>query len=162
MRQALNNLQSTHNGFGHVNNENVFKVCDEPHPLLVKEMLNFCAKKDITKAFGVRKYSKFRRRPIILWDIMERDNLNGAPKIFIWKWSTDIYHGNQLLSAKIPLNFNVSYAAILGIGFSLKSRMGSVKNVHLLIAAHRKYRKICHKLCKSRGIRKMFCLDFDQ
>ncbi|XP_063973646.1 replication factor C subunit 2 [Diachasmimorpha longicaudata] len=53
MRQALNNLQSTHNGFGHVNNENVFKVCDEPHPLLVKEMLNFCAQKDITKAYGV-------------------------------------------------------------------------------------------------------------
>uniref|UniRef100_A0A8D9EI69 Replication factor C subunit 2 n=1 Tax=Cacopsylla melanoneura TaxID=428564 RepID=A0A8D9EI69_9HEMI len=39
MRQALNNLQSTHNGFGHVTSEYVFKVCDEPHPLAVKEML---------------------------------------------------------------------------------------------------------------------------
>ena len=26
MRQALNNLQSTFRGFGHVNSENVFKV----------------------------------------------------------------------------------------------------------------------------------------
>lgn len=43
MRQALNNLQSTHEGFGFVKADNVFKVCDEPHPLLVKDMLNHCA-----------------------------------------------------------------------------------------------------------------------
>ena len=34
MRQGLNNLQSTHEGFGLVKAENVFKVCDEPHPLI--------------------------------------------------------------------------------------------------------------------------------
>lgn len=56
MRQALNNLQSTYNGFGHVNNENVFKVCDEPHPLLVKDMLNQCVKEDIAKAYKVRYF----------------------------------------------------------------------------------------------------------
>lgn len=56
MRQALNNLQSTNNGFGHVNSENVFKVCDEPHPLLVKEMLEFCSKGNISKAYSVRRY----------------------------------------------------------------------------------------------------------
>lgn len=54
MRQALNNLQSTYNGFNHVNSENVFKVCDEPHPLLVKEMLEFCTQGKISKAYGVR------------------------------------------------------------------------------------------------------------
>jgi replication factor C subunit 2/4 len=32
MRNALNALQSTHSGFGHVSSENVFKVCDQPHP----------------------------------------------------------------------------------------------------------------------------------
>ncbi|XP_046744692.1 replication factor C subunit 2 [Diprion similis] len=56
MRQALNNLQSTHNGFGHVNGENVFKVCDEPHPLLVKEMLELCSKGNIDKSFGVMSH----------------------------------------------------------------------------------------------------------
>ncbi|CAK9796492.1 Replication factor C subunit 2 [Anthophora plagiata] len=56
MRQALNNLQSTYNGFGHVNSENVFKVCDEPHPLLVKEMLQFCTDGNISKAFGVMEH----------------------------------------------------------------------------------------------------------
>lgn len=53
MRQALNNLQSTVNGFNHVNSQNVFKVCDEPHPLLVKEMLEMCTKDDIKKAYGI-------------------------------------------------------------------------------------------------------------
>jgi len=36
MRQALNNLQSTYHGFGIVDVDNVFKVCDQPHPLVVK------------------------------------------------------------------------------------------------------------------------------
>uniref|UniRef100_A0A3Q7HVT6 AAA+ ATPase domain-containing protein n=1 Tax=Solanum lycopersicum TaxID=4081 RepID=A0A3Q7HVT6_SOLLC len=49
MRQGLNNLQATHSGFGFVNQENVFKVtrltylfdivCDQPHPLHVKNMV---------------------------------------------------------------------------------------------------------------------------
>ncbi|XP_014207065.1 replication factor C subunit 2 [Copidosoma floridanum] len=60
MRQALNNLQSTVNGFNHVNSENVFKVCDEPHPLLVKSMLDTCLKIDICKAYGILKH---------LWDM---------------------------------------------------------------------------------------------
>lgn len=59
MRQALNNLQSTYNGFGHVNSENVFKVCDEPHPLLVKEMLELCTQGNISKAYGVRYFPIF-------------------------------------------------------------------------------------------------------
>lgn len=54
MRQALNNLQSTYNGFNHVNGENVFKVCDEPHPLIVKEMLDDCIKRDVYKACAVK------------------------------------------------------------------------------------------------------------
>lgn len=54
MRQALNNLQSTWNGFRHVNSANVFKVCDEPHPLLVKEMLLECVDQNITKAYKVK------------------------------------------------------------------------------------------------------------
>lgn len=53
MRQALNNLQSTHNGFRHVNGDNVFKVCDEPHPLLVKEMLLHCVDSKIYSAYEV-------------------------------------------------------------------------------------------------------------
>lgn len=53
MRQALNNLQSTYNGFGLISAANVFKVCDEPHPMLIKDMLNSCIKGDVRRAYKV-------------------------------------------------------------------------------------------------------------
>ncbi|XP_044754115.1 replication factor C subunit 2 [Coccinella septempunctata] len=53
MRQALNNLQSTHNGFEIVNSQNVFKVCDEPHPMLIKDMLKSCMAGDLRRAYKV-------------------------------------------------------------------------------------------------------------
>lgn len=53
MRQALNNLQSTANGYGSINAENVFKVCDEPHPMMVQDMLKHCSEGDIHKAYKV-------------------------------------------------------------------------------------------------------------
>ena len=42
MRQALNNLQATFAGFTTVNADNVYKVCDQPHPLLIADMINKC------------------------------------------------------------------------------------------------------------------------
>lgn len=50
MRQALNNLQSTHSGFGIITTENVFKVCDQPHPLVVRRMMKCCAVGDVQGA----------------------------------------------------------------------------------------------------------------
>lgn len=42
MRQAINNLQSTVAGFGFVNDINVFKIVDQPHPLVIKKILASC------------------------------------------------------------------------------------------------------------------------
>jgi len=53
MRQAINNLQSTYNGFGHINSENVFKVCDEPHPVLIKTMLENCGDQKLDEAMKI-------------------------------------------------------------------------------------------------------------
>lgn len=50
MRQAINNLQSTWTGLGFVSPDNVFKVCDQPHPLIIKEILMACYVGDIEKA----------------------------------------------------------------------------------------------------------------
>lgn len=50
MRQALNNAQATYAGFGFISQENVFKVCDQPHPLLVRKMLDGCATADFETA----------------------------------------------------------------------------------------------------------------
>jgi len=40
MRQALNNLQSTFAGFGRVTGENVMRVCDQPHPMTVRTIVD--------------------------------------------------------------------------------------------------------------------------
>ncbi|CAB3232718.1 unnamed protein product [Arctia plantaginis] len=53
LRAALNNLQSTAQGFGHISSEHVFKVCDEPHPMLVRNMLEACTRQDIHEAYKV-------------------------------------------------------------------------------------------------------------
>ena len=39
MRQAINNLQATHSGFKFVNDQNVFKVADQPSPVVVQEII---------------------------------------------------------------------------------------------------------------------------
>lgn len=53
MRQALNNLQSTAQGFGTIAGANVLKVCDEPHPMLIQDMLQHCTQNDIHKAYKI-------------------------------------------------------------------------------------------------------------
>ena len=50
MRQAINNLQSTWSGFGFVSGDNVFKVCDQPHPITVQARVRACLKGDIDGA----------------------------------------------------------------------------------------------------------------
>ncbi|KAF5210235.1 putative replication factor C subunit [Clavispora lusitaniae] len=54
MRQAINNLQSTVAGFGFVNDTNVFKIVDQPHPLVIKKILDAAAlHKDIDTAIDL-------------------------------------------------------------------------------------------------------------
>ncbi len=53
MRQAINNLQSTVAGFGLVNGENVFKVCDQPHPIAVQNLLRDCQRGKIEDALEI-------------------------------------------------------------------------------------------------------------
>ncbi|OZJ03397.1 Replication factor C subunit 4 [Bifiguratus adelaidae] len=50
MRQAINNLQSTYSGFGYVNADNVFKVCDQPHPVIIYGMIEKCTEGDVDAA----------------------------------------------------------------------------------------------------------------
>ena len=50
MRNALNNLQATSSGFGTVSDITVFKVCDTPHPVILKRVLQHCIENDVKKA----------------------------------------------------------------------------------------------------------------
>lgn len=55
MRQAINNLQSTHAGFGFVNSDNVFRVVDSPHPIKVQAMIKSCHERNVDEALDALK-----------------------------------------------------------------------------------------------------------
>ena len=56
MRAALNSLQATASGFGTVTADNVFKVCDQPHPVLVEDIYKHCLKsRDLNAAHAELK-----------------------------------------------------------------------------------------------------------
>ncbi|DAZ96262.1 TPA: hypothetical protein N0F65_012565 [Lagenidium giganteum] len=50
MRNALNNLQATHSGFGFISDTNVFRVCDQPHPTVVRSIVAQCAASNMAEA----------------------------------------------------------------------------------------------------------------
>ncbi|QPG75522.1 replication factor C subunit 4 [Brettanomyces nanus] len=55
MRQAINNLQSTFYGFQLVNAENVYKIVDSPHPLLISKMLMLANEGKIEESLNILK-----------------------------------------------------------------------------------------------------------
>mmetsp|Transcript_28621 Transcript_28621/g.32712 ORF Transcript_28621/g.32712 Transcript_28621/m.32712 type:complete len:322 (+) Transcript_28621:97-1062(+) len=50
MRQAVNNLQSTVAGFDDLTYENVFKVCDQPNPKIMRDIITACTNGDFNTA----------------------------------------------------------------------------------------------------------------
>lgn len=50
MRQALNNLQSTSAGYEQVTEKNVYKVCDQPHPLMGTQIIKHCINSNFNDA----------------------------------------------------------------------------------------------------------------
>ncbi|VEU19659.1 DEKNAAC100274 [Brettanomyces naardenensis] len=55
MRQGINNLQSTYYGFKLVNAENVYKIVDSPHPLLISKMLMLAQEGSIEDSLSILK-----------------------------------------------------------------------------------------------------------
>ncbi|XP_074596734.1 replication factor C subunit RfC4 [Brevipalpus obovatus] len=51
LRQGLNNLQSCHDGLGKVTEANVFRVCDEPHPLTIRKIIDHCIDGNFDEAY---------------------------------------------------------------------------------------------------------------
>lgn len=50
LRQAINNLQATFSGFGYVTPENVYRVCDQPHPTTISGIIENCLKSNLAEA----------------------------------------------------------------------------------------------------------------
>lgn len=42
LRQAINNMQATFSGFGYITPENVYRVCDQPHPTVISSIIDNC------------------------------------------------------------------------------------------------------------------------
>ncbi|PNJ85770.1 RFC2 isoform 13, partial [Pongo abelii] len=98
MRQALNNLQSTFSGFGFINSENVFKVCDEPHPLLVKEMIQHCVNANIDEAYKVGRLPPvLAEEPLTSW-AEERGSPSDSCSLVASGLLTRRYHWQHLSS----------------------------------------------------------------
>jgi len=53
LRKAINNLQLTFNGYNYIIPDNVFKLCDKPHPLIIQNIFIACSKKDIKTALEI-------------------------------------------------------------------------------------------------------------
>ena len=50
MRQAINNLQSTVAGFGFVDDKAVFRIVDQPHPLILRKILTHALEGNVDEA----------------------------------------------------------------------------------------------------------------
>lgn len=50
IRQAINNLEVIHYGYGKIIPENVFKICDQPQPILITNIINACLVGDMLTA----------------------------------------------------------------------------------------------------------------
>lgn len=50
MRKAINSLQLTSKGYTRISTENVYKLCDKPHPLMIKNIFIACYNKDLREA----------------------------------------------------------------------------------------------------------------
>lgn len=50
LRHAINNLQLTYNGYKIITAENVYKLCDKPHPLIIQNIFLACLDKNISTA----------------------------------------------------------------------------------------------------------------
>lgn len=65
MRQAINNLQSTHAGFGFVNGDNVFRVVDSPHPIKVQAMIKACHEQKVDVALDTLRELWYVSSPLL-------------------------------------------------------------------------------------------------
>jgi replication factor C subunit 2/4 len=55
MRNAINNLQATVSAFGLVSFDNVFQVCDQPHPDILRDVISRCLESQFSAACGCLK-----------------------------------------------------------------------------------------------------------
>jgi replication factor C subunit 2/4 len=58
VRQAINNLEAIHNSYDMVNEENVYKLCYQPHPNTMIMMIQSCVNRNL--ASSIQKYNELK------------------------------------------------------------------------------------------------------
>ncbi len=119
LRNALNCLQATFAGFGTVNVDNVFKVCDQPHPVLVEAIIEACVKKqDLNEAH--KELSRLLARGYAAGDVMATFfKVSQNPKLF-----PDEHH--QLEVLRIVGETTIRVAEGVGSALQLAAMLGRI------------------------------------
>jgi len=68
IRQAINNLEAIYNSYDMVTEENIYKLCYQPHPKTIIEIIQFCVNKNISMA--ILKYNDFKENGYCNTDIL--------------------------------------------------------------------------------------------
>ena len=69
IRQAINNLEATHNSYGSITEKNVYKLCYQPHPNTIIALIQKCASKNLKQA--IEKYEDLKEQGYCNSDILQ-------------------------------------------------------------------------------------------
>jgi len=69
IRQAINNLEATHNSYNLISDENVYKLCYQPHPNTVIHLIQKCASRNLIQA--IIKYDDLKEQGYCNSDILQ-------------------------------------------------------------------------------------------
>jgi replication factor C subunit 2/4 len=69
IRQAINNLEATYNSYNMITEENVYKLCYQPHPNTVINLIQKCASRNLIQA--IEKYEELKEQGYCNSDILQ-------------------------------------------------------------------------------------------
>ena len=69
MRRAINNMEAIYNSFRIITEENVYKLCHQPHPSQLIQLIHSCAGKNIKEA--IINYNALKERGFCNSDILQ-------------------------------------------------------------------------------------------
>jgi replication factor C subunit 2/4 len=69
IRQAINNLEATYNSYNSITEENVYKLCYQPHPNTIINLIQKCAIKNFKQS--VQKYDELKDQGYCNSDILQ-------------------------------------------------------------------------------------------
>lgn len=96
IRQSINNLEAIYYGYGFINEENVYKLCYQPHPKIITEMIMSCVNMNLLKAIkiiNVLKSDGYCLNDIVLCmiNILKEMNIDENIRINFIKYLSDLY-----------------------------------------------------------------------